>query len=72
MRGKLALRFVYVFMAKEINKISQNISFMMEILFSKFYLNQSIFFTRNKKVKKSIIQDKANKFSSASYQRFST
>jgi len=66
------LRFVYVFMTKEINKIQQNISFMMEILFSMFYLNQSIFLHAIKKVEKSVIQEKVNKFSSVSYQRFST
>jgi len=62
-------------MAEEINKIPQNISFMRyfsEIYFSKFYLNQSLFFTRNRKVEKSMIQEKVNKFSSVSFQRFLT
>jgi len=37
---------------KTMKKISRNISFMTEVLFPKFYLNQSIFFARNKKVEK--------------------
>jgi len=44
---------------------------MTEIFFPKFYLNQSIFFTRNRKVEKSMIQEKVNKFLNVSYQRFS-
>jgi len=64
------LRFVYVFGERNNEK---NIAkyFFYEILFPKFYLNQSIFFTRNKKVENSMIQVKANKFLSVSYQRFS-
>jgi len=70
------LRFVYVFGERNnkkdlAKKISRNISFMTKILFPKFYLNQTIFFTRNKKVEESMIQAKANKFLSVSYQRFS-